>query len=173
MMYWYKTPFEKGGGWYFPERALMKYIKLAEEKKDRSIVVITQLEQQSLIYLYAFYNNKYNNYDNIVKINNALTKWNTSFDNLEFTAKCPVIWDKNTLYILDGGICNVGMHYNGLSRIAVPKDSGPRYLFINEDVCNNLELNIYPNPRKIEQFNIEKMSRVEFCTNWVTHPDKI
>jgi len=168
-MYWYRTPFEKNNGWYFPERALMRYLNLLEQRTDRKVFVVTANQQSPLFYLYAFYSGKYEKKESILRINEAIRSVRYSIGNVTFTDRCPNKEDlKTNIYIFDGGVCN--NNSSGLPRIASTRDTGQRFVIVNDPVCNELILNRYPYPRKIAEFNVEKMSREQFCKTWITLP---
>lgn len=168
VMYWYRTPFELNTGWYFPERALIKYLVLAEKETDKEIIIVTPERESHLLYYLAFYGQKYETKEQIVQINNAMKNKSYQVGKIKFTQECPLVTDQKGIFVFQGSVCP-GFSAD-LPRIAATRDSGQRFLILNETVCQGLKLNRYPYPRKITQFSVEKMSKEEFCLNWITKP---
>jgi hypothetical protein len=43
----------------------------------------------------------------------------------------------------------------------------------NDQLCQGLELNPYPYPRKIQEFDLNKLDRETFCRTWLVDLTKI
>lgn len=168
VMYWYRTPFELNTGWYFPERALIRYLVLAEKKSGKRMIVVTPERESHLLYYLAFYGQKYETKEQVMKINDSMRSKNYSMGKIKFTRECPLSFGKETVYIFQEGACS-GLP-GELPRIAATRDSGQRFLIYNDSLCENFQLQRYPYPRKIVEFQVEKMSPEIFCRAWITRP---
>ncbi|RJR23674.1 hypothetical protein C4578_03940 [Candidatus Microgenomates bacterium] len=167
IIYWYRVPFEKNTGWYFPERVLVKYMVELRKITDRKIVVVAGERVSHLMYYYAFYSGNYENKDDIYALNNAIISGENEVNGIFFTNECPKV-EKDSVYIFEGDVCE-GFSSN-LPRIAATRDSGQRFLIANDPVCGDLNLSRYPYPRNITEFDVEKMDRKTFCKTWITKP---
>lgn len=171
VMYWYRTPFEKSSGWFFHERLLSKYILLSQEK-NKQIVVLSK-SPSDYMYMYAFYSGGYNSGEGVKKINAMLENRTYQFNNVIITDNCSILpknIDTNTIYIIERGLKCEDIYSKAL-QISDPKDGGHNYKIFNDLVCSDINLNKYPYPRSINQFNVEDMSANEFCETWVSNPN--
>jgi hypothetical protein len=169
IMYWFRNPFEKNSGWVFYEREAVKYISLIKETKpDTKFVVISQ-EPVDFIYAYGFFTGKINDKNFIINMNQTISSAQYSIDNIQVSRICPKDFKKDVVYLLYK-FYDCVKEPNSLPRIADPKDSGTKWFIPNDILCNDIALPRYPYPRKLEEFNIEKMDRQTFCQTWVSQP---
>lgn len=169
VMYWYRNPFEKSAGWAFFERQAVRYINLIKEtNKEIKIEIITQ-DPVDMIYEYAIFSGKINNKDFIIKMNETIKTKTYEIDAIKFSKICPIKIDNNKVYLMAQ---NQGCikEPNNLARISELRDAGTRWAIPNEILCKDVKLPQYPYPRKIEKFEIEKMSREIFCKTWISQP---
>lgn len=167
VIYWYRAPFEKNTGWYFPERAMIKYLTELRKNSDKKVIVVAGERVSHLLYYYAFYGGNYENKAEIMTLNNAIRSGKNEVNGIYFTNDCPEE-ENDFVYIFEGEVCK-GFPSN-LPRIAATRDSGQRFLIANDPVCKDFSLNRYPYPRKIDEFNVEKMDKETFCLTWITRP---
>lgn len=167
-MYWYRSPFEMGRGWFFHERALIKYLTLSKVESPKKIVVSTE-NPVDMMYNYAFYTGKYNNRDFAAAFNTAVRSGNYDIEGITFTKTCPAKIDKNIDYIWERSLGCV-KEPNMLPRISEAKDGGARFFIPEELICQGTEQKSYPYPRHIEEFSVEKMDKESFCKTWVSKP---
>ena len=98
-------------------------------------------------------------------MNEAIKSQHYEIDTIQILKQCPVKIDKDRIYIIEAGkecLTNT----EGVPRIAEARDSGSRFYIVNDLLCKNYGLRRYPNPRRIEDFAIEKMSNQGFCEKW-------
>jgi hypothetical protein len=167
-MYWYRTPFEMGRGWFFHERALVKYLSLLRSETLQKVIVNAE-NPVDMMYNYAFYTGKYNDKHFALTLNQAVRSGNYQIDDITFIQKCSIITDKNVIYIWERSL-GCTPEPNGLRRISEAKDGGARFFFPNESLCQGIKLNSFPYPRNITDFSVEKMNRDNFCKMWVSQP---
>lgn len=170
IMYNYRLPMKNSSAWFYDERALVKYLNLLEENDNQQKILIVSKDPVDIWYLYGFYTNKYSNKNFILKMNKAIFSGNYIIDNIETTRQCPKNMDKNTLYFFDKNMDCVN-EPNTLTRIADPKDAGAKFFIPKDELCQDIKLKTYVYPRSLKDFNIEKMSREEFCKNWIVKPN--
>ena len=168
IMYWYRTPFEMGRGWFFHERALTKYLSLLKTENSSKIIVSAE-NPVDMMYNYAFYMGKYNDKNFALNFNQAIKSGNYEMEGINFTKKCPIKIEKNTIYIYERSLGCV-TEPNRLARISEAKDGGARFFMPEEKLCQNIELKSYPYPRVIGEFLVEKMDKKTFCEEWVSKP---
>lgn len=168
ILYWYRMPFEKSTGYVFYERAAVNYVSLLRKETEKSIFWVVN-EPVDIMYNYAFYTGKYNNKKWIEKMNASILSGNYEIDGIKISKRCPSELDKESIYIFERERGCVG-EPNDLTRISEPRDGGARFFVIEDIMCNTEKLNSYPNPRKITDFNIEKMDKKEFCQKWISKP---
>lgn len=172
VMYWYRTPFEKSSGWFFHERLLSKYILLSQEK-NKKIVVLSK-SPSDYMYMYAFYSGEYNSGEGVKKINTMLENRAYEFKNITVTSDCLILPNEintNTIYVIERGLECEDIYPKAL-QISDPKDGGHNYKIFNDLVCPDISLNKYPYPRSISQFDVEDMSRDQFCKIWISDPNQ-
>jgi hypothetical protein len=168
LMYWNRMPMAKSTAWYFHERALVKYLSLLKERTDQPVVVVVK-DPVDVLYLYGFYTKKYNKATFADNLNKNIAKGNYEVDGIKFIKECPITTDEGTIYLYEREKDCVG-EPNTLVRISEARDGGARFFMPVDIVCSGINIGKYPYPRKIEEFNIERMSRETFCKTWVSQP---
>jgi hypothetical protein len=169
VMYWYRNPFEKSAGWVFFEREAIKYIQLVKESKNPAEIEIVTTDPVDMIYEYAIFSGEVNNKDFIEKMNETIKNRSYQIDGIKFSKTCPEKIDNQKIYLMASNQACI-KEPNHLARIAEPRDAGTRWAIPNEVLCKEIKLPQYPYPRKIADFNIEKMTRENFCKLWISQP---
>lgn len=172
-MYWYRTPFDKSMGWYFHKRVVANYITRLREKSDKPVIVVTA-QPADTFNEYVFFGNLYNTKDEILNINQIYAARKYEYKNTRFINNCEDIAPdelKNSAVIfIEQGI-SCPLNQQGTAKIANPRDGGGIYDIVNEKLCSEYPKDRFPYPRKISNFNIEKLSDKDFCKLWITNPD--
>ncbi len=169
IMYWYRTPFEKSGGWVFFERQSIKYINLIKEKNKETKIEIVTSDPVDMIYQYAIFSEKINDKNFILKMNEVIKNRSYEIEGIKFSKICPTKTENGNVYLI-GSNMDCIKEPNTLARIAETRDAGTRWSIPNEILCEDIKLPQYPYPRKIEEFKIENMERETFCKTWVSQP---
>lgn len=170
ILYWYRMPFEKSAGYVFYERATVNYAFLLRKETDKSIFWVVN-EPIDIMYNYAFYTGKYEDKKWAKKMNSSILSGNYEIDGIKISKKCPSELDEESIYIFERERGCVE-EPNDLVRISEPRDGGARFFVTNDMLCKDEKLGSYPNPRKITDFDIEKMNKDVFCKMWVSKPNK-
>jgi len=166
VMYWYRNPFERSVGFVFYEREVARYLNLINKGSEIQVTTNTPVD---VIYEYAVFTGKINNKEFVKEMNMAISDGTYLVDGIKFTKTCPQKIDDKKIYLLERQMDCVA-EPNRLARISEPKDGGARYFIPNEKLCEGITLGAYPYPRKIDDFSIEKMSKMEFCQKWISKP---
>lgn len=167
VMYWYRTPFDKSGGWMFFERQAAKYIVLSKEINKDNKFVVTTPDPVDMIYEYAVFSGRINDKNFIKEMNGSIKSRKYEIDGIKFSKTCPIKIEKNIVYLLSAGKSCI-VNQNNMIRIAEVRDAGDRWQIPNNVACDGFKLPQYPYPRKIEDFSIEKMDRKTFCETWIS-----
>ena len=169
VMYWYRNPFEKSGGWVFFERQAVKYVNLIKsENKEVKIEIITK-DPVDMVYEYAVFSGKINNKNFINEMNKIIKNRSYEIDGIKFLKNCPIKIEKDKVYLMAADLDCVKQP-NNLVRISEIRDAGARWMIPNDKLCRDIKLPQFPYPRKIEEFKIENMSKENFCKTWVSQP---
>lgn len=170
ILYWYRMPFEKSAGYVFYERATVNYAFLLRKETVNPIFWVVN-EPIDIMYNYAFYTGKYQDKKWAEKMNSSILSGNYEIDGIKISKKCPAKLDEKSIYIFEREKGCVE-EPNDLVRISEPRDGGARFFVTDDILCKNENLGSYPNPRKITDFNVEKMDKSIFCKTWVSKPNK-
>lgn len=173
IMYWYRNPVEKNIGWYFHKRVLSNYIVRLTSTTNKKTIIVTS-QPADTFNTYVFFSNLYNNRTSILDINKVYKSDNYEYKGVKFVNSCTQV-TKNDLkesVIFIEQTVNCSLDQNNTNKIANPKDGGGMYNIINDSLCDKFQLNRYPYPREINQFNIENMDLKTFCSTWITNPDQ-
>jgi len=168
ILYWYKVPFEKSAGYAFHERVLINYLIRLRETNNENIMLAVN-DPIDVMYNYAFYTGKYNDKDFVKRFNQAISDGSYTIDKINFSRDCPTVMAKDSFYIWERTRDCVG-EPNMLTRISEPRDGGARFFIPNDLLCLDKNQMSYPYPRKIVDFNLEKMELSEFCQKWINKP---
>jgi len=165
VLYFWRLPFEHATGWFFHDRALIRYLNLASA--NTTAVVKEPLE---LVYLSSFYSGTYETKDQILATNKDLASREFKIKSTKLTNNCDEIpTDDNTTVIVQRGM-NCSTQKSALE-IANPRDAGVEYYIYNDKLCDKMTHTKYPRPRNLADFNVEKMDAKEFCEKWLTNPN--
>ena len=172
-MYWVRMPMEKSEGWYFHKRVVANYITEVRKQSDNKIIVVTAQPPETFN-TYAFYSGEYENAVNITEFNKAISSENYKYKNTYFTNNCDMdlqkeISDGSTVFVESTLNCNFKIP--STAKIANPKDAGGQYDIYGEILCAKYPRNKYPYPRSLNDFQVEKMDKEQFCKTWITNPD--
>ena len=172
-MYWYRTPFDKATGWYFHKRAVANYITRLREKSDQKVIVVTA-QPADTFNEYVFFGDLYNTKKAILDVNKIYASRIYEYKNTKFINTCGEVSKKEIedgviIFVEQGISCQLDR--NGSAKIANPRDGGGMYDIVNDDLCASYPKERFPYPRKVSDFDIEKMSNSEFCKLWITNPD--
>lgn len=166
VMYWYRNPFEKSGGWVFFERQSIKYIDLVKNINKDTEFEITTSDPIDMIYQYAIFSGRINDKKFIEKMNEIIKNRSYEIDKIKFSKICPKIIEKDKTYLIAASLDCI-KESNNLVRISEVRDAGARWIIPNDFLCKNIKLSKYPYPRNIEDFKIENMNRENFCKTWI------
>lgn len=166
-IYFFRFPLYASDGWFFQDRVLSRYLALAKGR-NKKIFIITH-EPKIIFEEYLFFNNLYHG-QRVSSINQLLDEKEYSYNKITFTEDCPDNIDKDTIYALSYQIdCPILKNKNqNPLRIANIKENQELYVLFNDDICTDVALNEYNIPTNLEDFEIEKMSRHDFCQKWIT-----
>jgi len=172
-MYWFRTPFDKSVGWYFHKRVIANYITRLREKSSQKIIVVTA-QPADTFSEYVFFGGIYNTKNDILDINKIYASQKYEYRNTKFVNNCEEITKDDiksgaVIFVEQGVYCQ--LNQTATPKVANPRDGGGMYNIINEDLCATYPKEKYPYPRKISDFNIEKLSNNVFCKLWITKPD--
>ena len=172
VMYWSRVPIDKSQGWYLHKRVLANYIQRVKNENGGRIFVVTA-QPADTFNTYIFYSGKYDNKETILEINSVYASQNYEYKGATFTNDCGQnltneYKNGTTIFIEQGSNCSLD---SPSVKIANPKDAGGLYNIHNETLCSNFPKNKYPYPRNLEDFQIEKMTKEDFCIKWITNPD--
>lgn len=166
-IYFFRFPLYASDGWFFQDRVLSRYLALAKGK-NKKIFIITH-EPKIIFEEYLFFNNLYHR-QRVSSINRLLNEKEYSYNEITFTEDCPDNIDKDAIYALSYQIdCPIlkDKNQNPL-RIANIKENQELYILLNDDICTDMTLNEYNIPTNLEDFEVEKMNRHDFCQKWIT-----
>jgi len=172
-MYWFRTPFDKSMGWYFHKRVVANYITRLRENDNGKVMVVTA-QPADTFNEYVFFGDLYNSKTNILNINKVYANRNYEYRNTKFINSCEEITEEeiksgSVVFVEQGISCR--LNRDNTSKIANPRDGGGIYDIINEKLCVSHPKSRFPYPRKISDFEIEKLSNAEFCKLWITNPN--
>ena len=170
ILYWYRMPFEKSAGYVFHERAIINYVFLLKNKTNKPIFWVVN-EPVDIMYNYGFYTGKYKDKEWAIKMNKSILSGNYEIEGINISKKCPIKMDSGVIYIFERERGCVE-EPNGLTRISEPRDGGARFFITEDVVCETENLQSYPNPRKISDFDLGKMDKTVFCKTWVSRPSR-
>jgi len=122
-----------------------------------------------ILYYYGFYTKKYNGAAFAINLNNKIGKGDYEIDGIRFLKECPTKTEEKVIYIYER-VNGCVKEPSSLVRISEARDGGARFFMPEDIVCNDIKIGKYPYPRKIDEFNIEKMNRETFCKTWVSQP---
>lgn len=168
IMYFYRTPFEKSAGWFFHERVLVDYLQ-RNEGREITVVVSDPID---VLYLYGFYTKKYNQKEFAEQLNQTIINNSLTMDNITFTNQCLQEIAEGKTIIIEAKLKCLEYPKDWL-RINEPRDNGQRFIISNDRLCEEIALNSYPYPRKIQDFDVDSLTDQEFCRQWVTDLSRI
>lgn len=168
-LYLFRYPVYAAERWFFSERLISNYARLAQDNPMiNRVYVVTQEQAKWVFEEYIFYSGIYNKVADIKAVNEKMRKRDFSDRKVTFLNKCPdVKLAEDDVLIADRRLeCNkeeVGGH--GFVDL---KDAGTVAVITNDILCKNIQnLPRYYRAININQFRIEKLSVEEFCKNWV------
>jgi 4-amino-4-deoxy-L-arabinose transferase-like glycosyltransferase len=153
----------------FHVRVMSEYTKLASQNGSGVVVYSPRFKDEFQKYL--FYSNSVNNktIPAITKLLNGQGEF--IFQNIQFSG-CDNSVDttKAQKVILNSYLC--GSFVKQASHISVARlsDGGENYGIYNDTVCKGVSLKPYPSGLKISNFNIEELSKKDFCQTFITSP---
>ncbi len=162
-IYFFSYPLR--GNFDFHVRVLSKYISSVE--KDTKITVYTN-KSYDYFKKYLFYTNSYN--DKTFKtVKEAIVNRNYQLENVRFTdcIKDIDISKENEIVIIDSS-CQTTLKDEKHLAIPLLIDGGESLRIYNDDVCRDIKLKAYPTGLKLSDFNIENLSKNDFCRNFIT-----
>lgn len=174
IMYWFRTPFDKGIGQYHHKRIMANYIiRLQRENPNKKIIVVTA-QPADTFNTYVFYGGLYNTKNEVEKINQVYASQNYQYQGVKFVGSCLDITndgkDKPVIFIERGTKCDFDQ--TNTPKIANPRDGGGMYNILNESLCLEFPQHRYPYPRSITDFQVESLNKKDFCQTWITNPDQ-
>lgn len=167
-IYFFRNPVYNSEGFNFSARVLSRYIDLAKhEGQNVTIIADSTGIASSPSKQHLFYTNSYNR-ESAQEITYFLRNKVSKYGNLTIT-NCPEKFPNNTIItIYDSQCMNLGKNPNRLS-IAQLSDGGEIYKIFNDRVCNEYKLGRYPTGVKLHDFEVEKLSKSEFCLKFITN----
>ncbi len=172
-IYFIRFPVYASDGWFFQDRLLASYISKSESFYPNTKIFIYTPEPKIIFEEYLFYTNSYDK-NNAALINKRLDAMDYSVGNLAFSGNCPdENLNKDSIVIFDATfVCKKFSDLTNLVRITRLKDVNENYLIYNDKLCRGLNLNRSIPQSAYQDFAVEKQSRNEFCTNWITKIEK-
>jgi 4-amino-4-deoxy-L-arabinose transferase-like glycosyltransferase len=152
----------------FQVRVLSRYVDFAGQSKGK--VTVYTNRSHDLFKKYLFYSNSYNK-KTFPGIQRAILGKEYFLNNVKFT-DCPsgVDVSKEASVAVYDSEC--GKLLNSQKHIVIPLliDGGERFGIYNDSVCEEFLLKRYPKGLRIDDFNIEKLSKKDFCQTFITSP---
>jgi len=149
----------------FPIRVVSSY---AVRALDSQKITIYSTSSFDLFKKYLFYSNKYDK-TSAQTIKNNLKTQKYSLGNVTFKAcNLPIdLKNKDNLLIIDA---KCGNQFKDLPHISVSslKDGGETFRIYNDKLCKGVGLDRFIFNYKLEYFNIELLSKKDFCHNFIT-----
>jgi len=169
-LYFYRYPVYASEGWFFSEKILSKYSKLAQaDQKIGKVYVITP-EPKIVFEAYLFHSGLYEEKDEIGLINKKMKRKDFSIGKVSFVSSCPSEIDlevkTNDILIADRRF-NCGSEEGGDGAIASLADAGRIFIIKNDLVCRDINLDSYYVIRSTNELKMDEMSKDEFCKEWI------
>lgn len=162
--YFGRLPIEKSEGWFLTDRILSKYISASlKNYPDTNITVISPSPKHTF-YRYLFFNNLYQNSEEINKINQSLRKFGYSYKGVNITDKCLLPGENNSIVIIDKSMDCPGSSNIFISSV---RDAGDKYQILDDKLCSGLITRSYPLLKNISDLDIEKLSKEDFCSKYI------
>ena len=168
-IYFTKDPVANSESFALSDRVLSRYLHFANEI-GKPVLVLSEAPF-GVIRNYLFYGDKLND---VTLPNIAASVQNEVFELAGVRAvRCkdlsvfPVEKDI-TVIATPGGFCGKEILEDHLS-IPLLSDGGEVYWIYRDFVCDGYELKLYPYDVSLGSFEIEKLSREQFCTTFITN----
>ena len=168
-LYLFRYPIFSAERWFFSERLMANYARLAQDNPIINKVYVVTREKATWVFEeYLFYSGIYNKAEDVKAVNEKMRIRDFSDRKVIFLNKCPdVKLGQDEVLIADRRLeCNkeeVGGH--GFVDL---KDAGTVAVITNDLLCKNIpNLPRYYRITDINLFRIERLSVEEFCRNWV------
>lgn len=177
---YFVTPVNNANDYFFSDRLIANYVRL---NNDHKVLVIAP--QPRYIYSAILLAQATKSNPDILSFNNRYSPSELDiyeYKNIYVTRSCPnlvdttlfetIIINKNLIAGIDTAcpifqsLVKRSKDIHPLSLVA-PRDSGEEHRIIGDSLCQGLELGKYVHPKSMNDFNLEKMSKEEFCTKWI------
>ncbi|MCC6710919.1 MAG: hypothetical protein IT416_01040, partial [Candidatus Pacebacteria bacterium] len=176
-------PVYSADNYFFKERLLAKYLKLAQE--NQKPVTVLSKNPYPGFRAYLFYQNELQpeKLAQLVPEFKQGVYSNYNFENFSWTSDCSVLEQNINGYLVveEELLSECSKEKTASDRydeiylktqvfpqfIASPIDSRNYYVIFNSELCASSELNSYVYNSQRSAFALEKLTRSEFCTKWI------
>lgn len=165
-IYFFIQPVQNAEGADFSARVVSRYASI-EVKENKNLVVVTNAPK-NLYKDYMYYSGSYSK-DTAGFFRKTFLNYNYSFKSVSFK-KCQDVnaIDKNTTYIFDPGEkCILFKNLQPTVSIAQLSDSGTIYKIYQDSICSSYRLKPYLSNFYFSDFDIENLSRQNFCEKFI------
>ncbi len=168
-IYFYRYPIYAAERWFLSERIIANYVIHAENNSNIKNIYVSTNESPKIVFEeYLFFSGLYENKENITKINENIENHKFSLGKVNYLDGCPEninLGEADVLISHKNFECSE--EEPGKRGIVDLKDAGTVYYIDNDLVCNQNDLARYYRPMETSAFDLEKMTKDEFCTNWI------
>ncbi len=170
-IYFIRYPIFNSEGFSLSHKVLAKYLQLAMIKNPNIKINISAKDPLMLFLKFLYYNNIYNNVDNIKAINKNISEKKYYFGNITFTYDClDNTSDKRTDNIwIEENAKECSNTSIGMPRIITITDSGSLFVIHNDLVCKKSYHPQYLKISNTSELDISSMNEEEFCHNWIAY----
>jgi hypothetical protein len=167
-IYFVRYPLLSSTRQYFTDRVLVEY--LTRVPLDQEVIVLVP-ELEFSVSSYLFYTD-YLNHENISEVQKMFQEKKYRINNITFTTSCIPSSIEDTEKMIfarwDVKRCDLKTIPPNSLQIKDIKDNGTIFNIYNDKLCSGQKLNSYSHIHKKEQFDFDKQSDSEFCSNWVS-----
>jgi len=170
-IYFIRYPIFNSEGFSLSHKVLAKYLQLAIIKNPDIKIYVTAKDPLMLFLKFLYYNNIYNDFDNIKAINQNISEKKYYFGNSTFTYDCldntsdintDIIWIEENAKECPSPVIKT-------PRILTLTDSGSLFSIHNDFVCEKYNLPQYLKISNTSELDISSMNEEEFCHNWIAY----
>jgi len=167
-IYFFRNPIYNSEGFGFSNRVLFRYVSLVKPKAGK-VLVITG-DKLGSFKQNLFYSNDYNK-STLVKVREVLSQDKYQWGNIHFLSSCPkdlILAKDEVAILLPESRCLDDKEYPAWLSISQLSDGGEVYRIFNDFLCRDFKLNRYPVGIEFSDFEVEKLSTVQFCQKFIS-----
>jgi len=166
-LYIYRYPVFSSERWFFGERLISNYAKLASIKNPSQKIIVSTIENPKNVFeKYVFYHGFYDNKEDITNVNNKLENRDFSLGNVIFIHGCPA-GDIGEAVLIYQSPLKCLQDDMKMARVLDLKDAGSVFVITDDILCSGFSKPRYYSNFKFSDFAVEEKSVREFCEKWV------